>query len=152
MKKIKLKHVLLFFLFLLIYILPYFFISFDQSFYDSLNKIPIPSLIFRIVWSILYSLMALFLVLTYKTIDFNNKRMLTYLVINYFSNVLYVLLFFQFKQLFWPFVMCCIAFLSILFLWMEALLKNKRISYLLLPNVFWSLFACFLSAYVYLFN
>lgn len=151
MKKFSFKNLLLFVLFFLIYIVPYFFIKRDLVFYNSLTKINIPSIVFSIVWTILYSLMAIYLINVYQSL-FNKKRLLVYLVINYFSNVLYVLFFFQFKLLFLPFVMCCTSFISILFVWMETILFNKKLSYLIIPNVLWSLFACVLSGYVFLFN
>ena len=151
MKKFSLKSLFLFFLFFLLYIIPYFFIQQDLEFYNSLNKINIPSVVFSIVWTILYSLLSVYLINVYKTLH-DNKRLLVYLIINYFSNVLYVLFFFQFKMLFLPFVMCCTSFLSILFVWMETILFNKKLSYLIIPNVVWSLFACVLSGYVFLFN
>lgn len=151
MKKFSLKNLFLFFLFFLLYIIPYFFIQQDLEFYNSLNKINIPSIVFSIVWTILYSLLSIYLINVYKTLH-DNKRLLVYLIINYFSNVLYVLFFFQFKMLFLPFVMCCTSFLSILFVWMETILFNKKLSYLIIPNVVWSLFACVLSGYVFLFN
>ena len=151
MKKFSLKNLFLFFLFFLLYIIPYFFIQQDLEFYNSLNKINIPSIVFSIVWTILYSLLSVYLINVYKTLH-DNKRLLVYLIINYFSNVLYVLFFFQFKMLFLPFVMCCTSFLSILFVWMETILFNKKLSYLIIPNVVWSLFACVLSGYVFLFN
>ena len=151
MKKFSLKNLFLFFLFFLLYIIPYFFIQQDLEFYNSLNKINIPSIVFSIVWTILYSLLSVYLINVYKTLH-DNKRLLVYLIINYFSNVLYVLFFFQFKMLFLPVVMCCTSFLSILFVWMETILFNKKLSYLIIPNVVWSLFACVLSGYVFLFN
>lgn len=151
MKKFSLKNLLLFFLFFFIYIIPYFFISRDLEFYKSLNKINIPSIVFSVVWTILYSLLSIFLINTYQDL-LNKKRLLIYLMLNYFSNILYVLFFFQFKLLFLPFVMCSISFISILFVWMETILFNKKLSYLIMPNVLWSLFACVLSGYVFLFN
>lgn len=151
MKKFSFQNILLFFLFLAIYIVPYFFISRDLEFYNSINKINIPSIVFSVVWTILYSLLSIFLINIYNDL-LNKKRLLFYLIINYLSNILYVLFFFQFKLLFWPFVMCCTSFLSILFVWMEAVLFSKKLSYLIIPNVIWSLFACVLSGYVFLFN
>ena len=151
MKKFSLKNLLLFFLFFFIYIIPYFFISRDLEFYKSLNKINIPSIVFSVVWTILYSLLSIFLINTYQDL-LNKKRLLIYLMLNYFSNILYVLFFFQFKLLFLPFVMCSISFISILFVWMETILFSKKLSYLIMPNVLWSLFACVLSGYVFLFN
>ena len=151
MKKFSFKNLLLFILFFFIYIIPYFFINRDLNFYDSLNKIPIPSIVFSIVWTILYSLISFYLIKNYKDL-LNKKRLLIYIIINYFSNVLYVLFFFQFKLLFLPFVMCCTSFISILFVWMETILFSKKLSYLIIPNVIWSLFACVLSGYVFLFN
>ncbi len=151
MKKFSIKNLLLFFLFFFIYIIPYFFISRDLEFYKSLNKINIPSIVFSVVWTILYSLLSIFLINTYQNL-LNKKRLLIYLMLNYFSNILYVLFFFQFKLLFLPFVMCCTSFISILFVWMETILFSKKLSYLIMPNVLWSLFACVLSGYVFLFN
>lgn len=151
MKKFSFKNFLLFILFFLIYVVPYFFINRDLEFYNSLNKINIPGIVFSIVWTILYSLLSIFLINVYQEL-LSKKRLLFYLIINYFSNVLYVLFFFQFKWLFLPFVMCCTSFLSILFVWMETVLFSKKLSYLIIPNVLWSLFACVLSGYVFLFN
>ena len=151
MKKFSFKNLLLFVLFFLIYVIPYFFIKRDLEFYNSLNKIAIPSIVFSIVWTILYSLLSIYLINVYKELSYK-RRLLIYLIINYFSNILYVLFFFQFKMLFLPFVMCCTSFLSILFVWMETVLFSKKLSYLIIPNVLWSLFACVLSGYVFLFN
>ena len=152
MKKNNFKIILLFLLFFFIYVFPYFLIKIDIQFYNSLNKINIPNYVFMIVWTILYSLMSIYIINIRKVISLKDKRLVTYLVINYFANILYVLLFFQFKQLFWSFVMCVLSFISILFVWMETVLFNKKLSYILIPNVLWSLFACVLSSYVFLFN
>lgn len=152
MKKFNLKNVFVFLFFFLIYIVPYFFIQRDLEFYNSLTKINISSFVFIVVWTVIYTLMSLYLMGIYKKISLKDKRLIAYLVINYLANICYVLFFFQFKLLFWSFIWCVVSFLSILFVWMETILFNKKLSYLLIVNVLWSLFACFLSGYVYLFN
>ena len=99
----------------LIYLLPWFIsiiiFRVDTSFYDSINKpfFAPPGIIFPIVWTILYILIAIGL--------YNNKnKSIEYyksLIINYFSNQIYTFLFFVIKS---PFI----AFI-------ERVIKRRRI-------------------------
>ena len=152
MKKITLKQILIFLLFLFIYMIPYIFIPIDKEFYNSLNKINIPPFVFIIIWSILYILLSLFWTKNYQLVFKKRKRLLVYLIINYVTNFLFMVFMFKLHLLFWSFVWCITSFISMLFAYMEVLLYNKNLSYLLLPNVIWSLIGTILSAVIYLSN
>ena len=132
----------------LIYLLPWFISSIifrvDTSFYDSINKpfFAPPDIVFPIVWTILYILIAIGL--------YNNKnKSIEYyksLIINYFSNQIYTFLFFVIKSPFIAFIDTLVVLISSLFLYNET--KSKWF----IPYVIWNVFATILSLSVYLLN
>lgn len=152
MKKINFRQIFTFLLFFGIYMLSYIFIPVDKEFYNSLNKINIPPIVFIIVWTILYLLLSYVLCKNFDVIFKDKRRVLVYLIINYLSNFLFMVFMFKFHLLFWAFVMCIFSFVSILFCYMEMVLINKKHSYLIIPNVIWSLFGTILSIVIYLLN
>ena len=132
----------------LMYLLPWFISSIifrvDTSFYDSINKpfFAPPGIIFPIVWTILYILIAIGL--------YNNKnKSIEYyksLIINYFSNQIYTFLFFVIKSPFIAFIDTLVVLISSLFLYNET--KSKWF----IPYIIWNVFATILSLSVYLLN
>lgn len=136
------------FLKFILYLLPWFLssviIKVDTSFYESLKKpffAPSP-IIFGIVWTVLYILIAFCL---YK----NENKSLDYyksLILNYFSNQIFTFLFFIVKSPFIAFIDSIIVFISSLFLYNE--IKKK----LLFPYIIWNLYAVILSLSIYLLN
>ncbi len=132
----------------LMYLLPWFISSIifrvDTSFYDSINKpfFAPPSIIFPIVWTILYILIAIGI--------YNNKnKNIEYyksLIINYFSNQIYTFLFFVIKSPFIAFIDTLVVLISSLFLYNET--KSKWF----IPYIIWNVFATILSLSVYLLN
>ena len=132
----------------LIYLLPWFISSIifrvDTSFYDSINKpfFAPPGIVFPIVWTILYILIAIGL---YNN---NNKSIEYYksLIINYFSNQIYTFLFFVIKSPFIAFIDTLVVLISSLFLYNET--KSKWF----IPYIIWNIFATILSLSVYLLN
>lgn len=132
----------------LIYLLPWFISSIifrvDTSFYDSINKpfFAPPGIVFPIVWTILYILIAIGL--------YNNKnKSIEYyksLIINYFSNQIYTFLFFIIKSPFVAFIDTLVVLISSLFLYNET--KSKWF----IPYIIWNVFATILSLSVYLLN
>ena len=132
----------------LIYLLPWFISSIifrsDTSFYDSIKKpfFAPPGIVFPIVWTILYILIAIGL---YKN---TNKSITFYksLIINYFSNQIFTFFFFTIKSPFIAFIDTLVVLISSLFLYNET--KSKWfITYIL-----WNVFATILSLSVYLLN
>lgn len=132
----------------LMYLLPWFISSIilktDTYFYDSLNKpfFAPTSIVFVIVWIILYFIIAIAL---YRN---NNKSFIYYksLIINYFSNQIYPFLFFTIKSPFIAFIDSIVIFISSLFLYNE--IKSKWI----IPYIIWNLFTTILVLSIYLMN
>lgn len=132
----------------LIYLLPWFLSNIlnrsDTSFYDSIKKpfFAPPGIVFPIVWTILYILIAIGL--------YNNKnKSIEYyksLIINYFSNQIFTFLFFTVKSPFIAFIDTLVVLISSLFLYNET--KSKWF----IPYIIWNIFATILSLSVYLLN
>ena len=132
----------------LMYLLPWFISSIifrvDTSFYDSINKpfFAPPGIVFPIVWTILYILIAIGLYTNKnKSIDYYKS-----LIINYCSNQIYTFLFFVIKSPFIAFIDTLVVLISSLFLYNET--KSKWF----IPYIIWNVFATILSLSVYLLN
>lgn len=143
----------------LVFLIPWFFggILFrsDTIFYKSLNK-PIfapPSILFPIVWSILYLLIAISIHLILN----NNKlkdipNYTKTLIINYFSNQIFSFLFFTLKSPFLALIDTFIVFISSLFLYYESRELNKTSAKLLIPYIIWNTFALVLIIFIFFMN
>lgn len=146
------------FKFLLI-LLPWFIggliFSSNTIFYKSINK-PIfapPSLIFPIVWSILYFLIALSIYLIYKNNNFKNiPNYNKSLLINYFSNQIFSFFFFTLKSPFLAIIDTITVLISSLFLYYESKELNKTSANLLIPYIIWNIFATILIITIFFMN
>ena len=127
----------------------------DTTFYKSLNK-PVfapPSILFPIVWTILYILIATSIYLIYK--DNNYKDIPSYnktLLINYFSNQIFSFLFFTIKSPFLALIDTFIVLISSLFLYYESKELNKTSAKLLIPYILWNTFATILIIFIFFMN
>ena len=127
----------------------------DTIFYKSLNK-PLfapPSIIFPIVWTILYILIAISIYLIYN--DNNYKDTQEYnksLLINYFSNQIFSFLFFTIKSPFLALIDTIVVLISSLFLYYESKELNKKASKLLIPYIIWNVFATILIISIFFMN
>ena len=127
----------------------------DTIFYKSLNK-PVfapPSILFPIVWTILYLLIAISIYLILK----NNKLkdIPSYsktLIVNYFSNQIFSFLFFTLKSPFLALIDTFIVFISSLFLYYESKGLNKTSANLLIPYIIWNAFATILIISIFFMN
>ncbi len=147
-----------FFKFLLV-LIPWFIggiiFNSDTIFYKSLNK-PIfapPSIVFPIVWTILYILIAISIYLIFKNNNFKdtpnyNKALL----INYVSNQIFSFLFFTLKSPFLALIDTFIVFISTLFLYYESKELNKTSAKLLIPYIIWNIFALILIVTIFFIN
>ena len=127
----------------------------DTIFYKSLNKpfFAPPSILFPIVWTILYFLIALSIYLIFKNNSYKdtpsyNKTLL----INYFSNQIFSFLFFTLKSPFLALIDTFIVFISSLFLYYESKELNKTSAKLLIPYIIWNLFATILIVSIFFMN
>lgn len=143
----------------LVFLAPWFISSLlfksDTIFYKSLNK-PLfapPSIIFPIVWTILYILIAISIYLIYN--DNNYKDTQEYnksLLINYFSNQIFSFLFFTIKSPFLSLIDTIVVLISSLFLYYESKELNKKASKLLIPYIIWNVFATILIISIFFMN
>lgn len=149
------KKILKFLCFLLPWFISGLLFRSDTTFYKSLNK-PVfapPSILFPIVWTILYILIAISIYLIYK--DNNYKDIPNYnktLLINYFSNQIFSFLFFTIKSPFLALIDTIIVLISSLFLYYESKELNKTSAKLLIPYIVWNLFATILIIFIFFMN
>jgi len=143
----------------LVFFLPWFLSSLifksDTIFYKGLNKPKFapPSIVFPIVWTILYILIAISIYLIYKKNNYKdtpgyNKALL----INYFSNQVFSFLFFTLKSPFLAIIDTFIVLISSLFLYYESKELNTTSSKLLIPYIIWNLFALILIISIFFMN
>lgn len=127
----------------------------DTIFYKGINKpnFAPPSIVFPIVWTILYILIAISIYLVYKdnnykdTPDYNKS-----LLINYFSNQIFSFLFFTIKSPFLALIDTIIVLISSLFLYYESKELNKISAKFLIPYIVWNMFATILIIFIFFMN
>jgi len=155
MKK-KLPRIISFFLILLLYFLPTILFPIDNSFYYSLKGPHLSPWLFILAWTVIYILMSIFTVFYLFNDSSTNhseiKRIKVFIFINYILNALYTPVFFKAHNLFGGYILSISIFITILIIFLESLLVNKKISLLTLPYVLWSAFASVLSILLYLQN
>ena len=117
--------------------------------YTSLNQPPLspPSIIFPIVWSILYLLMGISYFLYRKEYK---KNYLYYLQLG--VNLVWPVLFFTLKLRFFSIIWILILAYLIYRLIVEWKNKIKISAYLLIPYLIWTIFATYLNIGVFLLN
>ena len=141
----------------LICLLPWFISSLifrvDTNYYNNLN-LPFfapPSILFPIVWTILYLLISISIYIVINKDNISSNYKIT-LVINYLSNQLYTLCFFIIKNNFLALCDALIVFVSSLYLYFYTKEYNKNASILLILYVIWNLFATILSFSIFIIN
>lgn len=139
----------------LLCLLPWFISSIifkvDTNYYQTLS-LPFfapPTIIFPIVWTILFILISISI---YQTIDNSNNNYKLYLLINYLSNQLYTFCFFTIKNNLLAFIDCIIVLISSIYLYKETKSVDKSSSKYLIPYLIWNLFATILSLTIFIMN
>ena len=118
--------------------------------YNTLNK-PIlspPSIIFPIMWTILYILMGISYYIYRK---YNNNYNLIYYV-QLFVNLLWSIIFFTFKLRLLGVFWILLLLILIIILYKDFNRYNKISSYLLIPYIIWVVFATYLTIGIYILN
>lgn len=127
----------------------------DTVFYKSLSK-PVfapPSILFPIVWTILYILIAISIYLVLKDNKLkDNPNYTKTLLINYISNQIFSFLFFTLKSPFLALIDTFIVLISSLFLYYESKELNKTSAKLLIPYIIWNIFATILIIFIFFMN
>ena len=123
----------------------------DTNYYQTLS-LPFfapPSIVFPIIWTILYILISISI---YQTINISNNNYKLYLLINYIANQLYTFCFFTIKNNFIAFIDCLIVLISSIYLYNETKRTNNKSEKYLLPYIIWNAFATILSLTILIMN
>lgn len=121
--------------------------------YNILNKPPLspPSIIFPIMWTILYILMGIsYGILKEKTLL--DKKVSNIYYIQLFVNALWSIFFFVFKWRLFSFIWLILLILLVVAMIILFYKKNKLSGILQIPYLVWILFASYLNLFVYLLN
>ncbi|MFA5169255.1 MAG: TspO/MBR family protein [Candidatus Paceibacterota bacterium] len=109
-----------------------------------------PSWVFAPVWTILYILMGIAAYLVWKKGE--TKKQLSLFSIQLILNLLWTPIFFGLHQYFWAFVEILILLVMIILTIKSFNEKSKTATYLMLPYLFWVIFATFLNYVVFMNN
>lgn len=124
----------------------------SSEFYNTLNKPPLapPSIVFPIVWGILYVAMALAMMIYYHKKGEHSPAFGWY-VVNLVLNALWPLFFFSLEMIcFSVFILLALIVVNIIL--MTELKTVKWTFYLYLPYLLWQIFALYLNLSVCLLN
>ena len=119
----------------------------STAWYDSIKPaITPPSIVFPIVWNILFLLIAisLYLVIIHSKKK-QKKEIYTLFAINFALNIIWSVIFFGLKLPALAFIEIILLWVSILFLILKTKKINKTASYLLWPYLAWVTFASLLN-------
>ena len=121
--------------------------------YNTLNKPPLspPSILFPIVWSIIYILIGISYYL-FKKNSFDDKLETIIYYIQLFINYTWSILFFTLKLRFFSIIWILLLIISIYLLISLFKQKNKVSAYLLIPYLLWCIYATYLNIGVYILN
>ena len=127
----------------------------DKTFYKNINKpffAPSP-ILFPIVWTILYILLAISIYLIYRDNKFSETKSYNKtLIINYIANQAFQFFFFTIKSPFLALIDTIIVFISSLYLYYESKKLNKTSSKLIIPYIIWNGFASILILSIFFMN
>lgn len=121
--------------------------------YNSLQKpfLSPPSIVFPIVWTILYFLMGL----SYGILKINNladSQINLIYILQLIVNVLWPIFFFVFKWRFFAFLWILLLLALIIIMIIRFYNKNKIAGLIQVPYLLWTVFATYLNFGVYLLN
>ncbi len=110
-----------------------------------------PSILFPIIWSILYVLMGVsYGILKSKSLVDSNISSIYYLQL--FVNLLWPIIFFVFKWRLLAFAWIVLLSILVIIMIIRFYNKNKISGLLQIPYLLWTLFATYLTLFIYLLN
>lgn len=121
--------------------------------YKTLVKPPLspPSILFPIIWTIIYILMGISYYL-FKKNSYNNKLESIIYYIQLLINLSWSIIFFTLKLRFFSIIWILILIIFIYLLITLFKQQNKTSAYLLIPYLIWCIFATYLNIGIYLLN
>ncbi len=149
------KKVLTFIVFFLPWLLSGLLFNCYTGWYETI-KLPffaLPKVMYMPIWLLLYALIAYTSTkIWHQTLPGERKEYLKTLGFNYLFNQLFLFFFFFLKNTFLGFVDVVLVLITSLFLYYETKELNKTSAKMLLPYVFYNLYALILSLFIYFIN
>ena len=121
----------------------------SMDFYEEMAKPSIapPAILFPIVWSILYTILAFTIYRFYE-----EKEIMKWLIINLAINIIWPILFFRFEMLFVSVIWLVLIIISLIITLLKIYKVDKKYAYFNLPYLLWLFFALYLNISVYILN
>lgn len=151
----RIKNILLFVGILFLWLLGDLIFKSDVIFYDLLNipKYAMSPEFISTSWFIVYILITISIFIVMKTTNIlKHYDYLYVLITNYLANQLFPFMFYTLKSPFFGFIISAIIFISSIFLYIETKIINKRASYLLIPNIIFSIYTLIIAISIYVMN
>ena len=129
------------------------FTNFGLNWLDSLNKPNrwLPNYVIPIVWGIIYTLFAIYLLVLTNKNKFNTT-LLTLLIINGFLNVFWCLIFFSLKNILPGLIIIIVNLIASILLIKNIYRSNKKWGYILLIYPTWLSIATCLNLSIWILN
>lgn len=122
-------------------------VNFDMYSRINLPSLAPPSILFPIMWTILYVMMGISLYL-----NRDNKKNMIIFLIQLLFNYFWVFDFFLLEMYLGSFIVIVILDIMIMYMILEFYKENKISSYMLIPYLLWCVFASYLNWQIYLLN
>jgi len=122
--------------------------------YMTLVKPPLapPSIIFPIVWTILYILMGISSYIIYKSLDIEKDSALKVYLLQLFINFVWPILFFLLKLRLLSLIWIILLVITVMIMIKKFYDIDKNAAYLQIPYLLWILFATYLNFGFYILN
>ena len=129
-------------------------ISGNMALYSTINKPAFspPSIVFPIVWTILYVLMGISSYIIYSSDSADKTRALKIYALQLFFNFCWSILFFRYNLYLLSFLWLVILIVLICIMIKEFYKINPAAAYLQIPYLLWCIFAAFLNFSIYTMN
>ena len=129
-------------------------ISGNMALYSTINKPAFspPSIVFPIVWTILYVLMGISSYIIYSSDSAHKTRALKIYALQLFFNFCWSILFFRYNLYLLSFLWLVILIVLICIMIKDFYKINPAAAYLQIPYLLWCIFAAFLNFSIYTMN
>lgn len=126
----------------------------SMSVYENINKplLSPPSIVFPIVWTVLFTLMGISSYLIYNSNSSNKTDALKIYAFQLIVNFIWPILFFNFQVYLISFIWLLFLWILILFMIINFYKINKSAGLLQIPYILWVTFAGYLNLMVYILN
>lgn len=150
MKKIDIKKLIISFsIVAILVLLSMIFTKNTMDLYEDIIKPDIAPkpIVFPIVWTILYTLVAITL---YRCYD--NKSIRNIIILNMVINVIWPILFFRFEMFIFSAIWLVLIIITLILALLKIYKTDKKFAYINLPYLFWLFFALYLNIMIILLN